>query len=235
MRRHFPRTSLVTMLGMLALGTTPALAVDESYQYSCDSTTTSVPGPTSPCVTKPPKERVMVSVYGDFDGGGVSPELSATLAKGGKKQLVTVDLTYEYYSLGAQFRPLTVRVNDKYPAPNFLDPEPPAAVHRRVLRCPCEVLVRHRRAGSDLFGTVLRPAAEGRPRAEHEGGGRQLGLQRDPDRRGREEEVVVAGTMMEKSRRGCVGSMVDHVRAAISNRRVIRSRNAFACARASSG
>lgn len=121
MRRHSLRTALAAALAALALGTTPAFAVNEIYQYSCDTNAqSSPPGPTSPCSTKPPKERVMVSVLGDFDGNGTSPELSAILAKGGKKQLVTVDLTYEYFSQSSQFRALTVRVNDKFPAPNFV-------------------------------------------------------------------------------------------------------------------
>jgi len=113
------RRLLGITLGML-IASSPAFAVNEYYQYSCDSTIASPPGPTSPCVTKPPKERVMVSVSGDYDANGTSPELSVTLAKGGKKQLVTVGLTYEYYSLSGQFRPLTVRVNDKYTPPNFV-------------------------------------------------------------------------------------------------------------------
>jgi hypothetical protein len=107
---RYRRSVLGFAVGMLLLGASSASAVNDSFERSCDPL----------CLSKPPKENMYVKAVGDLDGNGASPEISGTLAKGNKKTMVKVDLTYEWFSLNNQFRPLTVRLNDRYPAGQFL-------------------------------------------------------------------------------------------------------------------
>jgi hypothetical protein len=60
----------------------------------------------------------MMKQFGDFDAAGAGVPLTATLAKGAKKSLLKIDVNYQWFALGAGFRPFTIRVNNKFAA-NF--------------------------------------------------------------------------------------------------------------------
>ena len=103
------RSILGVTLGMLLMVGSPAYAVNDTFERSCDPT----------CATKPPKENLFVRATGDLDGNGSSPTVDGTLAKGQKKTVVRVDLTYEWFSTNNQFRAFVIKINNKFPA-NFL-------------------------------------------------------------------------------------------------------------------
>jgi hypothetical protein len=92
-------------LGLLLLAAAPASALNDFTTQSCDPT----------CATKPPKASVFVAQGGDLDGTGAGAPVTATLAKGGKKTVVKVTWTYEWFSAGATFRSFVVKLNGKFP------------------------------------------------------------------------------------------------------------------------
>ena len=106
--RTLRRTALGLALGVL-LATTPAFAVNEQYESTC--------GP-YPCA-KPPKENLCFRQVGDFDGSGAIAQAVGALAQGKKKTIVKVDMTFEWFTLSAQFRPFNLKLNGRFPV-NFL-------------------------------------------------------------------------------------------------------------------
>jgi len=97
-------------VGALMFATTPAFALNEIYESTCAPLNDS----THPCV-KLPKENLCFRQEGDFDANGAGAQASGTLAKGKKGTIVKVDMTYEWFTLSAQFRPFTMKLNGKFP------------------------------------------------------------------------------------------------------------------------
>jgi hypothetical protein len=100
-------TALSFAISLLAASS--AWALNDVQERSCDPD----------CATKPPKQTLFIRSSGDLDGNGASPQITGTLAKGKKKTVIRVDLTYEWFSLSNQFRSLTVKANGKFPI-NFV-------------------------------------------------------------------------------------------------------------------
>ena len=100
--------SIAFSLGLLLLVVVPASALNEFITQSCDPD----------CAIKPPKTAVFVAQTGDLDGSGAGAPVTATLAKGGKKSVVKVTWTYEWFSLGNTFRSFIPKINNKF-ATNF--------------------------------------------------------------------------------------------------------------------
>ncbi len=96
-------------LTLSVLGASSASALNDTQERSCDPN----------CLTKPPKEALFIRSTGDLDANGGSPQIDGLLAKGQKKTVIRVDLTYEWFSTNNQFRALTVKANNKFPV-NFL-------------------------------------------------------------------------------------------------------------------
>lgn len=94
----------------LVLASAPAWAVNEVYESTC--------GPSYPCV-KPPKENLCFRQYGDLGANGEMGQAIGALSKGQKKTMLKIDMTFEWYSLSAQFRPFNLKVNNKFPV-NFI-------------------------------------------------------------------------------------------------------------------
>ena len=112
-QRH---AALGLALGAL-LAATPALAINETYESTCLPVGGySLP---APACTKLPKENMCFRQVGDFDGNGAIVQAAGTLAKGKKGTIVKVDMTFEWFTLSAQFRPFNLKLNGKFPA-NFL-------------------------------------------------------------------------------------------------------------------
>ena len=105
----FRRGTTALSLAVLLLGTAPAWAVNDVFDSSC----------APPCLV-PPKERLVVRGYGDFDANGATPTITGTLLKGKKKNVVIVNVTFQWFALGGGFRPFYARLNNKFPAPNFV-------------------------------------------------------------------------------------------------------------------
>ena len=110
MQRFTFRSALIGIsLAASLLGASPAAALNEVIESSCDPD----------CATKPPKQALFVRQIGDLGPSGEIVPMTGTLAKGAKKTVLKIDLTFEWFTLSAQFRPLTVKVNNKFPV-NFL-------------------------------------------------------------------------------------------------------------------
>jgi hypothetical protein len=107
--RILRRAGLTAALG-LVLAATPALAINEVYESSCAP----VGDQTHPCV-KLPKENLCFRQIGDYDANGAGAQASGTLAKGKKGTMLKVDMTYEWFTMSAQFRPFTLKLNGKFP------------------------------------------------------------------------------------------------------------------------
>lgn len=111
MRRvSLAKSSLGIAAGILLLTASWASAANDNFERSCDPD----------CIVKPPKENLFVRAAGDIEPSGATVQLSGTLLKGKKKTVVRVDVTHEYFSLSNQFRAMTVKINGKFPAPNFI-------------------------------------------------------------------------------------------------------------------
>ena len=106
---RFRHIALGLSLAMSLVGASSASALNDTQERSCDPL----------CATKPPKESLFIRSFGDLDANGGSPQIDGTLAKGQKKTVIRVDLTYEWFSTNNQFRPLTVRANNRFPV-NFV-------------------------------------------------------------------------------------------------------------------
>lgn len=129
---HFHRLAFALALATTLLGAAPASALNEFITQSCDPD----------CVTKPPKVSVFVAQTGDLDGTGAGAPVTATLAKGGKKTVVKVTWTYEWFSMGATFRTFVPKLNTKF-ATNF-------AVINHLDSCPSGSCTRSATAWFDV-------------------------------------------------------------------------------------
>lgn len=108
-RISYRRTVVGLSLGVLVLAASPVHAVNDLFDSSCPA----------PCL-KPPKESIFIRGYGDLDAAGSTPTVTATLAKGQKKTLVEINVTFQWFALGGGFRPMVGKLNNKFPAPNFV-------------------------------------------------------------------------------------------------------------------
>ena len=104
---HVVRLGAVA-LALFVMPATPASALNEVYESTCGA---------YPCI-KPPKENLCFKQAGDFDANGAGAQAIGALAKGKKKSILKIDVTYEWFTLSNQFRPFTLKVNNKFSA-NF--------------------------------------------------------------------------------------------------------------------
>jgi hypothetical protein len=130
--RILRRASFGLAVGVL-LAASPALAVNEVYESSC--------GPSYPCA-KPPKANLCVRQYGDLGANGEIGTGLGGLAKGKKGTMVKIDTTLEWFSLSNQFRPITVKLNNKFPV-NFV-------ILNHLDACPNGFCLRHATYWFDL-------------------------------------------------------------------------------------
>ncbi len=125
-------SSLALMLGVLMLAASPTWAVNDVYESSC--------GP-YPCA-KPPKTNLCFRQAGDLGASGETPTVLGTLAKGQKGTMVKVDVTFEWFTLSNQFRPFTVKLNNKFPV-NFV-------IINHLDSCPSGFCLRHAQTWFDI-------------------------------------------------------------------------------------
>jgi hypothetical protein len=116
----------IVALGVLMLVSVPAWAANEVYESTC--------GPSYPCV-KPPKENLCFRQYGDLGANGEIGQAIGALSKGQKKTILKIDMTFEWFSLSAQYRPFNLKVNNKFPV-NFL-------ILNHLDSCPSGFCLRH--------------------------------------------------------------------------------------------
>ncbi len=114
-----------TMLGLLVMAASPSWALNEVYESTC--------GP-YPCA-KPPKENLCFRQAGDLGASGEIVQAVGALLKGQKKTMVKVDMTFEWFTLSNQFRPFTVKLNNKFPV-NFV-------ILNHLDSCPSGFCLRH--------------------------------------------------------------------------------------------
>ena len=82
-----------------------AWALNDVFESSC----------AAPCL-KPPKENLFIRGAGDFDANGATPTITGTLAKGSKKTVLKIDVTFSWFSLGNTFRVFNAKVNNRFAA-----------------------------------------------------------------------------------------------------------------------
>lgn len=109
----------------LLFGAAPSFAVNEIYESTCGA---------YPCV-KPPNENLCFKQIGDLDGSGAMAQAIGALAKGKKKTMLKIDMTFEWFSLGNTFRSFNLKVNNKF-AVNF-------TILNHLDSCPSGACTRH--------------------------------------------------------------------------------------------
>ncbi len=100
---------LVLATVAVLFGASSAWALNDVYESTCGS---------YPCA-KPPKQNLCWRQEGDFDANGAIAQSVGALAQGKKKTIVKVDMTFEWFTQSAQFRPFNLKLNGRFPI-NFL-------------------------------------------------------------------------------------------------------------------